>query len=135
MLRRSIAYEFRAFLIAAGLLGVPLGTALLTDCNSHLVRLAVGALILVSGVWALIQPCAREPKPASCFSEAVVGLCGGLTGSLVGGLVCSTRYLVRHSELGQGEPARRHPALHHGSPSRLARIALGTGDARCTARP
>jgi uncharacterized membrane protein YfcA len=84
LLRWTIAYEFRVFLIGAGLLGVPLGTALLTDCNTRLVRLVLGALILASSLWALFRPRVHKPEPQSCTSEAMIGLCGGLTGGLVG---------------------------------------------------
>ena len=84
LLRRAIAYELRVFLIGAGLLGVPLGTALLTDCNPRLVRIALGALILAASLCALLRPYVPNPKPASAYAEAAIGLCGGLTGGLVG---------------------------------------------------
>ncbi len=84
LLRRSIAYEFRMPLITAGLLGVPVGSALLSTCNSHLVRIVLGALIVISGLWRSLQVEPRTPRPSSLLSEAVVGAAGGLTGGLVG---------------------------------------------------
>lgn len=84
MLRQLIEYQFVGRLIGAGLIGVPLGTELLTDCDPHVVRIVLGLLILLSGVWGLVSPRALSPKFGSRLAEAVVGLCGGLTGGLVG---------------------------------------------------
>src|SRR6185312_7119257 len=62
MLRHSIEYQFVGCLIGAGLIGVPLGTALLTDCDPHVVRIVLGLLILLSGIWGLLSPRALSPK-------------------------------------------------------------------------
>ena len=104
LLRRLVAYQFRGFLIAAGVVGVPLGTTLLTDCSPHLVRTTLGTLILASATWALIQPITRNPRRSSCASEALVGLCGGLTGGLAGAssvvpaIWCAVRGLDKESQ-------------------------------------
>jgi uncharacterized membrane protein YfcA len=89
---------------AEAVVGVPLGTTLLTDCSPHLVRTTLGILILASATWALIQPITRNPRPSSCASEALVGLCGGLTGGLAGAssvvpaIWCAVRGLDKESQ-------------------------------------
>jgi uncharacterized protein len=97
LLRRPIQYEIRLPLITAGLLGVPLGTALLNCCDHHLVRLALGGLIAVSALWALLHRTAATPQPSSPLSQMLVGLSGGLTGGLVGAssVVPAIWYAVR----------------------------------------
>jgi uncharacterized protein len=84
LLRRAIVFEFRARLMLAGLLGVPLGSALLTRLSPSMVHLSLGALIVLGGVWGLFQPTSREPRPAGRADELLVGLTGGLTAGLVG---------------------------------------------------
>jgi uncharacterized membrane protein YfcA len=84
LLWQAIGYQFRIPLIAAGLLGVPLGSALLCSGNPHTVRVIFGALILVSGGWRSLRVEAKPVKRSSLLSEALVGLTGGLTGGLVG---------------------------------------------------
>jgi Sulfite exporter TauE/SafE len=79
LLRRAIVFEFRARLMLAGLLGVPLGSALLTRLSPSMVHLSLGALIVLGGVWGLFQPTSREPRPAGRADELLVGLTGGLT--------------------------------------------------------
>ena len=86
LLRRSIVYEYRLPLILPGLLGVPLGSALLTRLSPTPIHIALGILIAIAGGWAALQPagrigCSDHPRRAS---EAAVGLIGGLTGGLVG---------------------------------------------------
>ena len=84
LLRRSIDYEIRLPLIAAGLVGVPLGTALLNKCDHHAVRVTLGGLIVISALWGLLQKSLQTPLPCSRLSQILVGLSGGLTGGLVG---------------------------------------------------
>jgi uncharacterized protein len=84
LLRRAIAYQFRVPLIAAGLLGAPLGSALLCGHNPHCVRVILGVLILVSGLWRSLRVETRGKWTPSLVSEVLVGLTGGLTGGLVG---------------------------------------------------
>jgi uncharacterized membrane protein YfcA len=84
LLWRVIGYEFRAPPIAAGLLGAPLGSALLCGFNPHCVRVVLGALIVLSGLWRSLRVEARVKRTPSLVSEVLVGLTGGLTGGLVG---------------------------------------------------
>jgi uncharacterized membrane protein YfcA len=84
LLWRTIAYESRIPLIAAGLLGAPLGSALLCSFNPHCVRVVLGALIVVSGLWRSLRTQKRALRRPSLRSEVLIGLTGGLTGGLVG---------------------------------------------------
>jgi uncharacterized protein len=84
LLRRVIAYEFRVPLIACGLLGAPLGSALLCFFNPHFVRVVLGVLIVASGLWRSLRLQTRATRGPSLLSEALVGFSGGLTGGLVG---------------------------------------------------
>ena len=84
LLWRAIGYEFRFPLIAAGLLGAPLGSGLLCDFNPRCVRVVLGVLIVASGLWSSLQVRMRAMSTRSLLSELLVGLSGGLTGGLVG---------------------------------------------------
>jgi len=84
LLWRAIGYEFRFPLIAAGLLGAPLGSALLYDFNPRCVRVVLGVLIVASGLWSSLRVRMRAMSTRSLLSELLVGLSGGLTGGLVG---------------------------------------------------
>jgi uncharacterized membrane protein YfcA len=84
LLRRAIVFEFRGLLIVAGLLGVPLGSALLIRLSPSMVHVGLGALIVLGGIWGLFQPTARSQRPARHAHELLVGLTGGLTAGLVG---------------------------------------------------
>jgi uncharacterized membrane protein YfcA len=97
LLRRSIDYEIRLPLIVAGLMGVPIGTALLNCCDHHIVRVALGGLIVISALWGLLQKSSPTPLPSSHLSQVLVGLSGGLTGGLVGAssVVPAIWYAVR----------------------------------------
>jgi uncharacterized membrane protein YfcA len=84
LLQRTITYEFRVPLITAGFLGAPLGSALLCSFNPQFVRVVLGALIVISGLWRLVRARTRTMRGRSLLSEILVGLTGGLTGGLVG---------------------------------------------------
>jgi len=84
LLWQAIGYQYRIPLIAAGLLGVPLGSALLSSCDPHAVRIAFGALIVMAGTWRSLRVAVKPMQRPSRLSEALVGLAGGLTGGLVG---------------------------------------------------
>jgi uncharacterized membrane protein YfcA len=67
LLWRAIAYEFRVLLIAAGLLGAPLGSALLYSFNPHCVRVVLGVLIVVSGLWRALRAQVGLRERRHCF--------------------------------------------------------------------
>src|SRR5579864_7752732 len=55
LLRRAIVFELHPRLMASGLLGVPLGSVLLTGLSPSMVHLSLGALIVLGGVWGLFS--------------------------------------------------------------------------------
>lgn len=97
LLSRHIAYEFRVPMIAAGLLGVLLGSALLCKCDVSLMRTGLGILIVVSTAWALFRPRLTTATAPSHVAETLVGFFGGVTGgftgasSVVPAIWCATR--------------------------------------------
>ncbi len=84
LLWQAISYQYRVPLIAAGLLGVPLGSALLCSVDSHALRVVFGGLIVASGLWRSLRIETATTQKPSLLAEVVVGLTGGLTGGLVG---------------------------------------------------
>lgn len=84
LLHRAIVFEFRGRLIIGGLLGVPLGSALLTRLSPSMVHFSLGTLIVLGGIWGLFQPASRDPRPVGRADELIVGMTGGLTAGLVG---------------------------------------------------
>jgi uncharacterized protein len=91
-------------------LGVGLGTVLLSDCNPHIVRIVLGLLILVSGVWTLVRTPTNNSKLDSRLIEALVGLFGGLTGGLAAAssvapaIWCAARGLNKESQRAVTQP-------------------------------
>src|SRR5579864_592893 len=55
LLRRAIVFELHPRLMASGLLGVPLGSVLLTRLSPSMAHLSLGALIVLGGVWGLFS--------------------------------------------------------------------------------
>ena len=84
LLRQVIDYQFRIPLIAAGLSGAPLGSALLLSFNPHWARVVLGALIVACGLWRSVRVQTQNTRTPSLLSEVLVGLIGGLTGGMVG---------------------------------------------------
>ena len=85
LLRRSIAYEYHLPLIVPGLIGVPLGSALLTRLSPTPIHIVFGILIVVASGWSVMQPASRMCCVDVRYTgEAAIGLIGGLTGGLVG---------------------------------------------------
>jgi len=84
LLRRGIAYQFRAMLIMPGLCAVPLGTMLLAHCSHDVVRGTLGSLIVLSGIWGFTQAPSQARARPGWLCEFLVGVTGGITGGLVG---------------------------------------------------
>lgn len=82
VLRQTIAYEIRWPLIFAGLFGVPFGTFVLLRCDGRIIRFGLGVLLVICGAWRLSGG-ARGGFRA-CYSERVIGVCGGLCGGMFG---------------------------------------------------
>jgi uncharacterized membrane protein YfcA len=69
--------------IAGGAIGVVAGTALLTTVNQGMLRLGIGMLLLIYGLYNLIRPAVRVPQGGVATSLGV-GMANGLIGGLTG---------------------------------------------------
>ena len=102
--RRGFDWRLVAPFVAGGLLGLPLGLALLPHLDPVRFRAGVGALL---AVWCpLMLFSERLPRPAfgGHWADAVAGACGGLMGPLGGftgaipTLWCTLRGMGRDSQ-------------------------------------
>jgi uncharacterized membrane protein YfcA len=82
-LRQTLSWRSAGPLIAGSLIGVPIGTMLLTYVDPAVLRVAVGALIVLYGVYGLARP-EFKPVKAGVAVEAAVGVANGLLGGLTG---------------------------------------------------
>src|SRR5215469_4864071 len=82
-LRHALAWKSIAPFIVGGLIGVPIGTVLLTYLNPAYLRSGVGVLLIVYGAYGLAQP-ALEPLPSNRLSDTGVGLANGILAGLTG---------------------------------------------------
>jgi uncharacterized membrane protein YfcA len=80
----SIDVKRVAWLLVPGLVGVPVGTALLTRLDPHVLKVGIGTLVLTFSAYMLL----RHARPGSAWgsrlADAIVGLGGGVLGGLAG---------------------------------------------------
>jgi uncharacterized membrane protein YfcA len=82
-LRQALAWKSIAPFIVGGVIGVPIGTMLLTYLNPTYLRSGVGVLLVIYGVYGLAQP-ALKPLPSNRLSDASIGLANGILAGLTG---------------------------------------------------
>lgn len=82
-LRRSLNWRQLTPFIVAGSLGVPIGTALLAYVDPALLRGAVGALLIVYGIYGLVRP-ALEPLQVGVAADGGIGFMNGMLCGLTG---------------------------------------------------
>ncbi len=82
-LRRSLDWRILAPFIIGGMIGVPLGTMLLTWIDPAYLRSGVGVLLVVYGVYGLARP-ELKPVPAGPASDGGIGFMNGLLCGLTG---------------------------------------------------
>jgi uncharacterized protein len=82
-LRRALAWQKLAPFIIGGLIGVPAGTVLLTYVNPAYLRIGVGVLLVVYGIWGLTQP-KLKPVPDKAAADAGIGFVNGMVAGLTG---------------------------------------------------
>lgn len=80
-LRHALAWRTIAPFILGGIVGVPIGTMLLTYLNPAYLRSGVGLLLVIYGVYGLAQP-ALKPVPANVSADAGIGFANGILAGL-----------------------------------------------------
>src|SRR5262245_13648466 len=83
-LRRSLDWPRLAPFVIAGLIGVPIGVALVVKGDAGTIRVAVAVFIIVYGLYALLAPRLPHVSGGGKAADAVVGLFGGVLGGLGG---------------------------------------------------
>jgi uncharacterized membrane protein YfcA len=79
-LRHTLNWQMIAPFIIGGVIGVPIGTTLLTYLNPAYLRSGVGLLLVAYGTYGLAQP-ALKPVPDKVSANAGIGFAnGGLAG-------------------------------------------------------
>jgi uncharacterized membrane protein YfcA len=82
-LRQALVWRNVAPFIIGGILGVPIGTMLLTYLNPVHLRTGVGVLLIVYGAYGLAQP--KLPTiSANTATDGAVGFANGVLGGLTG---------------------------------------------------
>jgi len=82
-LRHELAWKSVAPFIIGGMIGVPIGTILLTYLNPAYLRTGVGVLLVIYGSYGLVQP-TLKPLPSNRLIDAEVGLANGVLAGLTG---------------------------------------------------
>lgn len=83
-MRRTMDWPRLAPFLIAGLVGVPIGVALVVKADQSAMRLGVAVFLVVYGLYAMFAP--RLPRIAGGgrAADAAVGFLGGLMGGLAG---------------------------------------------------
>jgi uncharacterized membrane protein YfcA len=82
-LRHALTWKSIAPFIFGGMIGVPIGTILLTYLNPAYLRTGVGVLLVIYGTYGLAHP-ALKPLPSNRLIDAGVGLANGVLAGLTG---------------------------------------------------
>jgi uncharacterized membrane protein YfcA len=82
-LRHELTWNSIAPFIIGGMIGVPIGTILLTYLNPAYLRTGVGVLLVIYGTYGLAQP-TLKPLPSNTLIDAEVGLANGVLAGLTG---------------------------------------------------
>jgi uncharacterized membrane protein YfcA len=83
VLRQTVCYEIKWQLVLSGMLGVPIGTALLLLADISTLRFGLAILLVSSSLWLLIGGYVHVRRAAG-VSELLVGVSGGICGGLFG---------------------------------------------------
>jgi uncharacterized membrane protein YfcA len=82
-LRHALRWRLIAPFVVGGTLGVPIGTLLLTYIDAAYLRAGVGVLLVVYGIYGLVQPAFR-PVSAGVAADGAVGFANGVLCGLTG---------------------------------------------------
>lgn len=81
--RHTLTWKSVAPFIIGGLIGVPIGTVLLTYLNPAILRGGVGLLLVIYGAYGLTQP-VLKPVPSNRLTDTGIGLANGVLAGLTG---------------------------------------------------
>jgi uncharacterized protein len=82
-LRGALRWRTIAPFAVGGLLGIPLGTVLLSYLNPLFLRAGVAVLLLIYSIYGLAKP-TFTPRKAGPLSDGIIGFFNGLLGGLTG---------------------------------------------------
>src|ERR1700704_900473 len=77
MLRHALSWRTMAPFIIGGVIGVPIGTLLLTSINPEYLRTGVGLLLILYGIYGLARP-AFKPVQVGIPADVGIGFLNGL---------------------------------------------------------
>jgi uncharacterized membrane protein YfcA len=83
-MRGSLDWGRLAPFLIAGLIGIPVGVALVVKTDQSALRLGVAVFLVVYGFYALVAPRLPYVSRGGKTADAVVGFIGGLMGGLAG---------------------------------------------------
>jgi uncharacterized protein len=83
MLRHALSWRTMAPFIIGGVIGVPIGTLLLTSINPEYLRTGVGVLLILYGIYGLARP-AFKPVQVGIPADVGIGFLNGLFAGLTG---------------------------------------------------
>jgi uncharacterized protein len=82
-LRHALTLNSVMPFIIGGVIGVPIGTILLSHLDPAYLRVGVGVLLVIYGAYGLAQP-ALKPVPSNALIDTAVGLANGVVAGLTG---------------------------------------------------
>jgi uncharacterized protein len=83
-LRHALQWSRLWPFLAGGMLGVPLGVAVLAWANPDYMRASIGALLILYGIYGLARPTMKPVLAGGLRADAGVGLLNGILGGATG---------------------------------------------------
>jgi uncharacterized membrane protein YfcA len=83
-LRHAVQWQRLWPFLAGGMLGVPLGVAVLTFANPDYMRAGIGALLILYSIYALARPALQPVLAGGAPADAGVGVLNGILGGATG---------------------------------------------------
>jgi len=83
-LRGAIQWSRLWPFVVPGLIGVPLGVALLVHVDARLLKIALGVFLTIYGAYALMTPALPKLSAGGRVADGAIGFIGGMHGGLSG---------------------------------------------------